>query len=161
AHRGAVGLADDRHDRHVVELRVVQTVQQVDRTGPGRRHADGGPVAELGEADGLERRHLLVPGLDEPRLVVCAREGAEETVDAVARIAEDLFDPPLTKACQQAIGDGGGHGVPPRDGVVLWSCESSCNRSATSWARWTPSRPPLPRSWIWVRHEKPSARTTV
>ena len=30
AHRGAVGLADDRDHRHVVELGVVQAVEQVD-----------------------------------------------------------------------------------------------------------------------------------
>jgi hypothetical protein len=56
----------------VVELRVVQAVEQVDRPWPGGRHADGRAVAELGEPDGLERRHLLVPRLDEPRLVVGA-----------------------------------------------------------------------------------------
>ena len=65
AHRGAAGLADDRDDRHVVELRVVEAVEQVDRAGPGGGHADADPSGELRVADGLERGHLLVPGLDE------------------------------------------------------------------------------------------------
>ena len=56
-----------------------------------------GPAAELGVADRLERGHLLVPGLDEPRLVVGAGEGAEDAVDAVAGIAEDLLHPPLAQ----------------------------------------------------------------
>ena len=85
--------------------------------GPGGGHADAGPAAELGVADGLERRHLLVPGLDEPGLVVGAREGAEEAVDAVAGVAEDLLDPPLAQACEQVVGDGGAHGAPL---VVRW-----------------------------------------
>ena len=38
AHRRAFGLPDDRHDRHVVELRVVQPVEQMDRArAAGRR----------------------------------------------------------------------------------------------------------------------------
>ena len=69
AHRAAVGLADDRDHRHVVELGVVQPVEQVDRAGSRGGRADPDPAGELGVADGLERGHLLVPGLDELRLV--------------------------------------------------------------------------------------------
>ena len=69
AHRRALGLPDDRHHRHVVELGVVQAVEQVYRTraAGGRAHRD--LAGELGVAHRLERGHLLVPGLHELRVV--------------------------------------------------------------------------------------------
>ena len=58
-------LADDRHDRLTVELRVVEPVQEMDRPRPGRREADAGLARELGVGAGGERRSLLVADLDE------------------------------------------------------------------------------------------------
>jgi hypothetical protein len=58
-------LPDDRDERHVVELRVVQAVEQVDRARPlgGQHHPDLAGV--LGVPDGHQRRVLLVPRLHE------------------------------------------------------------------------------------------------
>ncbi len=93
AHGAAAGLADDRDDRHVIELGVVETVQQVDGTGPGGRDADADLAGELGVPEGLECRHLLMPGLDELRLVVGPLPGGEQAVDAVPGVPEDVSMP--------------------------------------------------------------------
>ena len=82
---GLAGLADsmlwrssvsdhthDGDDGHVVELGVVQTVEQVDRSGTGGRHTHPDPTRELGIAGGGERDHFLVTGLNKLRFVVCA-----------------------------------------------------------------------------------------
>ena len=74
--------------------------------GPGGGHADPDPAGELGVADRLERAHLLVAGLDEPRLVVGPPEGGEDPVDPVAGEGEDGVHPPLAQAAQQVVGDG-------------------------------------------------------
>jgi hypothetical protein len=111
AHRAARRLADDRDHRHVVEFRVVEAVQQVDRAraGGGQAHAD--LAAELRVADGCERGHLLVPGLHEPRPVVGLPEAHHDSVDAVTRIGEDLFDTPLAQSLEQVVADRRTHTV--------------------------------------------------
>jgi len=111
AHRAARGLPDDGHDRHVVELGVVQAVEQVDRTRPGGGQADSHLAGELGVADRLEGGHLLVPGLGEGRLVIGVPEGRDDAINAVARVAEHAFHPPLAQAGQQVVGDGLTHGA--------------------------------------------------
>ena len=47
AERRARLLADDRDHRLVVELRVVEAVQEVDRAGPAGREADADLAGEL------------------------------------------------------------------------------------------------------------------
>src|SRR5690606_30018119 len=105
AHGAARGLPDDGDHRNVVELRVIQAIQQMDRarTRRGGTHADR--AAELRVTHGLERRHLLVPRLHEPRIVVRLAEGGEDSVDAVPGVAEDLLDAPLAKSLQQVVGN--------------------------------------------------------
>jgi hypothetical protein len=110
AHRRAVRLADDREHRHMVEFRVVQAVEQVDRPRPRGRHAHPEAAAELGVADRLERGHLLVPRLHETRLVPGPAPGGEQAVDAVARITEDLLHPPLPQPLKDMVGDLDAHG---------------------------------------------------
>ncbi len=67
-------LTDDRHDRLVVELGVIQAVEQVDRAGAGGRQADPDLAGELGVRAGHERGHLLMADLDELRAVIaCVR----------------------------------------------------------------------------------------
>ena len=58
-------LADDRDHRLMVELRVVEPVQEVDRARPGGCQADARLARELRVRAGHERRHLLVANLDE------------------------------------------------------------------------------------------------
>jgi hypothetical protein len=87
----------------VVELRVVQTVEQVDGARAGRRHAHTHRPGELRVSDGRERRHLLVPGLDELRPVLGLPERAHEAVDPVPGIGEDLLDTPLPQPAQDVV----------------------------------------------------------
>jgi hypothetical protein len=89
---------------------VVHPGEQVRRAGTGGRHADADLAGELGVGRGHERRHLLVADLDELERQVVALEGAEQAVDAVAGIAEDLLHPPLGQALPEKVGDGFGHG---------------------------------------------------
>ena len=81
--------------------------------GPGRRHANPHSAAEFGVARRFERRHLLVAGLDELRPVVRTSECGDDSVDSVARVAEDVSDVPLPQPLKQVIGDILGHDFLP------------------------------------------------
>jgi hypothetical protein len=105
AERHRLLLADDRDDRLVVELGVVEAVQQVDRTGTGGGHADADLAGELRVGAGGERRDLLVAHLHELDLVADLVERAQQTVDAVAGVAVDAIDAPLVEAIQHESGD--------------------------------------------------------
>ena len=83
---------------HVVELRVVQAVEQVDGAGPGGGRAHPDLAGELRVADRFEGGHLLVPGLDELGLVVGPPPGGEQAVDAVARRRRRHARPPTRAA---------------------------------------------------------------
>ena len=62
-------------------------------------------AGELRETDCLERGHLLVPGLNELRLVLRPPPRGKQPVDPVSGIAEDLTDAPLPQPGQQHIGN--------------------------------------------------------
>src|ERR1700750_1768620 len=78
-----------------------------------RTHPDG--AAELRIADSLEGCHLLVPSLNELRIVVGTTPRGEQSIDAVARITEDLGHTPVTQSIQQHIRYGLAHWTPPYD----------------------------------------------
>ena len=103
AHRAARGLADDGDDRHVIEFRVVETVEQVDRAGARSRGAHSHLTTELRVAGGLERGHLLVPALYEPRGVVGSPECGDQAVDAVPGVTENLFDTPFPQSLENVV----------------------------------------------------------
>jgi hypothetical protein len=103
-------LADDGHDRLVVELGVVEAVEQVDRARAGRRHAHADLAGELRVRAGGEGGDLLVADLGELELRNLV-EGAEQAVDAVARITVDALDAPLGEAVEDERSDGLRHGV--------------------------------------------------
>lgn len=139
--------ADNRDDRDVVELGVVQTVEQVDGTWTGGGHADTGPARELRVADRLERTHLLVPRLDEPRTVASPGECTEQAVDPIAGIPEHLLHPPGTKPSKQVVRDSGHKGVLPSSWVpttrrrwVSWASTRSNHRSCRRRSPRTSSR---------------------
>lgn len=122
AQRQPLLLAHHRHDGLVVELGVVQAVEEVHGARPRRGDATAHLAGELGVTAGHERRHLLVPGLDELRVPVRAVEGAEQSVDPVTRIAVHPLDAPLGQALEHVVGDLG-HGALPgvcRTTVGLW-----------------------------------------
>jgi hypothetical protein len=46
-----------------------------------------------------------MPGLDEARLIIRFLPCSEQSVDAVARVAEDLLDAPLAEPLQDVVGN--------------------------------------------------------
>src|SRR4029453_5020173 len=123
AERGALLLAHDRYDRDVVELRVVEAVEEVDRAWTRGRNADPERVGagELRVAARHEGGHLLVAGLDEVGIAVSPVERAEEGVDPVAGVAVDAVDAPLAQALQEIVRDELRH-LSSLLGVALPSC---------------------------------------
>ena len=105
-------LTDDRHHRLMVELCVIETVEQMDRAGTGGRHADPGFAGELGMRTRHERRHLLVPGLDELgtlRAIARAAERADDPVDPVPGISVDPLDAPCGETLEKVVAHGLAH----------------------------------------------------
>src|SRR5919204_2357139 len=75
----------------------------MDRTGPRGSHADANLTGPLGVAAGHEGRHLFVPHLDEPRVVLSPMKCPQDSIDAVARIPVDLVHSPCAKPFQKEI----------------------------------------------------------
>ena len=65
AERRARLLADDGHHRLVIHLRVVKSIEQMDRARAGRGQTNADFAGELGMRARHERRHFFVPHLDE------------------------------------------------------------------------------------------------
>ena len=105
AEGGARLLADDREDGPRGQLRVVEAVEQVDRARPRRGEANADVTGELGVPARHQRSHLLVAHLDQLGIAVCAIEGADDRVDAVAWIAEDAVDVPGAEPLEQEVRD--------------------------------------------------------
>ena len=105
------GLADDRHDRLVVELGVIEPVEQVDGARARGGHADADLPGELGVPARHECGHLLVARLYEPQPVLVPSESAEDPVDAVAWEPVDAADPPFLETLHQVVADGIRHCV--------------------------------------------------
>lgn len=91
-------LADDGDDRLVIELGVVESIQKVDRAGPGGSEADPDLAGKFCVGAGHEGGQFLMPGLDELQGLAEPPERAHDAVDAVARIAKDPPDAPFRKA---------------------------------------------------------------
>src|SRR5581483_6381003 len=99
AEAGALLLADDGEHRLVVHLRVVETIQEMDRARTGGGEADADFAGELGMRARHEGGELLVARLDELHLFI-APERTHDAVDAIAGIAVDALHAPLGKALQ-------------------------------------------------------------
>ena len=125
ADRGAWRLADDRDDRLVIHLRVVEAVEQMNRAGTRRREAHADLAGELGVRACHERRHLLMAHLDEAHAIGRALEGAHDAVDAVAGVAVHARHTPAGEPLDQKVADGLSHaeveasGTPHRSIVEL------------------------------------------
>ncbi len=117
AQRVARLLPDDRQNRLMVGLGVVEPGDQMRSAGSGGGYADAQLAGKFGVGDGHEGCHFLMPGLDELDLALGAAQGAEHAVNAVAGIAEDLADAPGMKPFDDEVAYGLGHGVAPRG---LW-----------------------------------------
>jgi hypothetical protein len=105
--------AGDRQHRHMVHLRVVNAVQEVDSAGSRRREADAEPSGELRIAHRRQRRRLLVPHLHEADLVLPGAQRLHDAVDAVARQAEDGVDAPGDEGVDEQVCGGLGHDALP------------------------------------------------
>ena len=103
----------------MVELRVVEAVQQVDRARPRGGEADADLARPLRVRARHERGHLLVPGLDELDPVTEAFERADDRVDPVARVAIDPAYPVLVQALEEEFRGGLSHGVLSADRVPM------------------------------------------
>jgi hypothetical protein len=106
AHGQPRRLPDDGDDRLVIELRVVQPVQQMDRAGAGRGQTDAHVSGELRMRAGHDRGHLFVAHLHEVHVAVRALERAHDSVDAVAGISVDAVNAPFIEALDEKVGDG-------------------------------------------------------
>ena len=96
APHGRLGLPANRQYWYVVSPGIVKTGDQVGGTGSASGQAYAQFAGELGMRNGHERAHLLVARLDEVDPAI-ALEGADDAVDAIARIAEDA---PYTPSLQ-------------------------------------------------------------
>jgi hypothetical protein len=83
----------------MVELRVIQAVEEVDRARSRGGHAHAHGAGEFGVRGGHERGQFFVRGLDQFNLPLAA-ERADDAADAVARIAEHALDAPFVEALQ-------------------------------------------------------------
>ena len=102
-------LPDDRDDRLVVALRVVQPVHEMDRTGTGGSDADTDLPGELGVRAGHQRRHLLVGRAQITEVLaglLRASERAVEPADAVTRVSVEPVEVPGDQAVDDEVADG-------------------------------------------------------
>src|SRR5438094_10592464 len=87
----------------MIELRVVETIEQMNRSRPRSRQADSDLTGELGVRAGHERCHLLVSHLHEIDRVFGALERTHDPVDAIARITVDTLDTPLAEPTHEKV----------------------------------------------------------
>lgn len=101
-------LTDDRDDRLVVAVRVVQAVHEVHGARPRRRHADPDLARELGVRGRHQRGHLLMRGPDVAEVLVCLlrpAQGTVETADPVPGIAVEAVEVPLDQSVDDEVAD--------------------------------------------------------
>ena len=106
AERGGRLLSNQRNNRHVIEFRVIKTRQQMNRTGARGCDAHADFTRELRMRAGHEGRHFLVAHAYVVERILRAVDGAHQSVDAIARIAEQAADVPLPEPLDDEIADG-------------------------------------------------------
>src|SRR5438105_8696063 len=90
----------------MIELCVVKSIEQMNRSRTGRGHADADVPGELRMRAPHERGHLFVAHLHEIHVAVGAFEGAHDSVDAVARIAVDAVNAPFAGPMDEQVAYG-------------------------------------------------------
>jgi hypothetical protein len=78
------GQAGQRHDRCAIEGGVVETIEQMDRTGSGRADTDAKPAGVLGKARRHEGRSFLMPHADIANAVGALAQRLDNGIDAVS-----------------------------------------------------------------------------
>ena len=109
ADSGAGGLPDDRDNRLMVQLRVVEAIEQMNRARAGRGQTDTDLASELRVCARHECGHFFVARLDESNAVAGPIERTEDPVDAIPGIPIDARDTPLGQARNNKITNGGRH----------------------------------------------------
>ena len=99
AESGSRLLAYECDDGHVIHLGIVEPVQEMDRTGPGRRVAQADLTGEFRVRRGHKGCHLLVPDLNIFHAFPGLLERHIETSDTVSGIPVD----PLQAPCGQSM----------------------------------------------------------
>jgi hypothetical protein len=112
-------LPRDREHRDVIVLRIVQPVQQMDRSRPRRSEAHARLAGELRVRARHERRLLFVANLDKLDLVFRAIDRGDDPVDPVARVTEDAPHAPCVQAFDKEITDGSHGPMLPNGGGGL------------------------------------------
>jgi hypothetical protein len=97
-------VATPRHHRLMIELCVIQTIEQMDRSGTRGRQAHSDLAGQLRMRACREGSDLLVPGLGELELVADLVEGAKQPIDRITGIAVHALDAPLGEAVQDELG---------------------------------------------------------
>jgi hypothetical protein len=86
-----------------IAFRIVQAVQQVDAAGARSREAHTKAARVLGIAASCKRSTFFVPNLDELDCLLMRSKRFKDSVDAVARKAEDRFDSPINLSLDQQV----------------------------------------------------------
>jgi hypothetical protein len=103
-------LANDGEYGLVVHQSVIEARDQMRRAGAGRRNTDTKTSGEFGIGGCHESRHFFMARLNEFDPVMRPVERAEDTVDAVTRVSEDVANIPLLQALNEEVADCLGHG---------------------------------------------------
>jgi hypothetical protein len=87
----------------MIQFRVVEAVQQVNRAWARRGHAHANLAGELGMGAGHERSQLFMTGLDERHAIARAIERAQQSVDAVSGVSINSCHAPLGQSLEDVI----------------------------------------------------------
>ena len=109
--RRAHRLADDGQNRLMIQLRVVEPVQKMDRARPRRGEANAYFAGEFGMRRGHEGGLFFMSRLDKGEAILSAFKRAQNAVNPVTRIAVDPGSAPIRQTGKHEVGDGIGHGV--------------------------------------------------
>jgi hypothetical protein len=103
AEQVVVRLPGEREHWRSVELRVVETVEKVNRARPRRRETNANSPGELGVAARHEGRGFLVTHLDVANAVLPLAQRLHDAVDAVAGEPEHDGDSPVEEAVHEDV----------------------------------------------------------
>ena len=142
----------------MVEPRIIETGDQVRGAGAGSCDADTQFARELGVSARHERRHFLVPRLDESDLVTRPIKRAKYAVDAVAGVTENPAHAPSTQALNNEVADSLAHDRAPSLKNELCNRTTASRRNGNKASKL--SRFPMSALGS-SRQIKPSARRTL
>ena len=123
-----VGHSGDCEHRLPVELRIVQTVQQVDAAGSGGGDTDAEAAREFGIPACHECGSFFVPHLNEAHGIALLPERLHDPVDAVTWQAKDCVDAPFLKNVDENVCCRLSH-------VFSW-ISPLCGSQQEFWPRW-------------------------